>query len=288
MRKLIISVVLAAVVVICIGSVLAPIVNDAREGYDETFTNTGSGNVLVSPITADMTIAYDGTTMTYNGVAASTITSRCCVTFDNGFLYHGSDPTYGKLYVVEGTTYSAVIMSEYTAVFDADDGTVSITGTDTDSNAVSISTTFEWAYIPDSSGKYISVDSNFSRDFKINSVDDLRSIQYVSSGILLTSDGDELKVNGEVQGTLNAELTAVSGYTDLYTIHVENTAADSGLTYTYNSTDYAPHWTILPLSVTAHLTENDGIVNLYGAIVPIVVISLVLAVVAMFVRSKMY
>ena len=286
--KMITMVVLAAVVVICIGSVLGPVVDDAMDGYDETFTNTGSGNVKVSPITSDMTIAYDGSTWTYNGTSR-TLASMCAFIFDNGFMYHGSDPTEGKIFIADSDgVYDTKNFKTYTAIFDKDDKTVEFSGVDSTDANVSYSTTFEWAYIPDTSGTYICVDSNFARTFKINSMNDIHAIEY-NNGVscLFSSVGTTMKVNGVAQGDLHYTTTPVSGYANLSEIHVEKTIANSGLYFTYNGTDYSVHYTILPYSVEAHLLENDAIVSIYAAIIPVVIIAIIVSVAAaIFIRRS--
>lgn len=275
------------VVIALLGGLLAPVVDDALDGYDETFTNTGSGNVKVSPIEEDMTITYDGSTWDYNGTS-KTLASMCAFIFDNGFMYHGSDPTEGKIFIVDSDgVYATKNFKSYTAVFDVIDKSMEFIGVDSTDADVSYSTTFDWAYIPDTDGAYISVDSNFARTFKINDMNDVHTIEY-NNGIstLFSSVGTTMKANGSVAGELNYTTTQVSGYANLYEIHIEKTIANSELYYTYNGTNYSVHYTVLPYSVQAHLQENDGIVNLYAAIVPIVVISLILAVVVVVFRSR--
>ena len=275
------------VAIVLLGGILVPVVNDALDGYDETFTNTGSGNVKVAPIEKDMTITYDGSTWDYNGTS-KTLVSMCAFIFDNGFMYHGSDPTQGKIFIVDSDgVYDTKNFKTYTAIFDKDDKTVEFSGVDSTDANVSYSTTFEWAYVPDTSGTYICVDSNFARTFKINSMNDIHTIEY-NNGVssLFSSVGTTMKVNGVAQGDLHYTTTPVSGYANLSEIHVEKTIANSGLYFTYNGTNYSVHYTVLPYSVEAHLQENDGIVNVYAAIVPIVLVSLILAVVVVVFRSR--
>lgn len=285
MHKLIQASIMAAIGVIIFSSLLVPIIDGAQDGYNETFTNTGAGQVYVTEVKEDTVINYTGTALTINDVNIPAFGSRCSFTSDNAFMYHGGTPGSSKIFAWDGDSYENPTFTEYTATIDVDTKTITIIGL-VDSVETTINCSYNWCYVTAIAGDYISIDSNFSRDFYINSINDIKSVEYNNAGYVFSSNGGVLRVNGVDQGTVNYTTTEINDYTNLEKIHVEKLISNTGLYYTFNNNDYSVHWTIAPYTVQAHLNADDSIIQLFGVIPLIVIFGLIFAVVGAVVYQR--
>ena len=271
--------------IILAGSLLMPVIANAQEGVGPTttFTNTGYGQVYVTEVTEDTTLVYDGTTLTINATDIATFGSRCSFTADTAFMYHGSSGS--KIFAWTGTSYENPSFTEYTATIDVDDKTITVVGM-VDSVETTIECPYTWCYVTAAAGDYLSIDSNFARDYYIRSIDDVKSVEYNNSGFVFSSNGAVLEVNGTEQGTVNYTVQDVSGY-NIQTIHVEKTIANSGLSYTYNDNNYSVHWTIVPYKVTGNELQDLPARELLSVIPILIVVALVVgATGAVFVKRE--
>lgn len=309
MRKIIMASITAVVVIAVLAGTLIPVLDDATATTD-TFTNEGLYRMekitatdsethtmewvkSTDTFTVDGTIIDMGDTSTYSGVSVAIL--------DTGlFRYQPGVRIQSWSTGVGGSQgYSAIALE---IVFSG--GTANITYTEADNTESTSTRSYEWAYILSNDGPYImkgSSDRSYTNaDSEIlgMGLTNLASGDTTVLSILKmdgtpeTVDFSAIYVNGDASVTnpptfsnVNIDKNTVSNYVDLY--QIGGVTATATLNDTDTSISYT--WFVVPYEVSAeravHFTDGENAI--FNAIPVIVIVALLLAVVALVLRSRM-
>lgn len=271
-NKLITLVLTLVIGIIVTGSVLMPVLDNAKEinNPHQDYSNVNANTVSYGAIDNGTDFVYDGSSFTINDVESSK-TSSVAFASDTCFMYFDSG-SVPKLFYVDDSTYSRI--QDITA-FDivVNNGSFSGTVTTSDGNTPIDYTYSTYALCPNSNGNYVLCDANFSHDYTVKSIDQIWTLKYSGANYYFSTIGDAIKVNGVDAGTCTVDATAVEGMVTGYTVTVNKTS-DSDVSYSYNDTTYYPHYVIVPKSVSLELSgyENNATWLNLMSVIPVVVI----------------
>ena len=295
MNNKLIPIVLTLVVgIILAGSVLMPVLGDAQNKTSDTIVNETSGLTFKLDGNDDYLFESAPAYANYkvNGQNAGTssslgtfiITDKCRV-YDNGH--------YFQLYDESGTRSSNINVQNKNIVitYDAADKTFTYT-VYTDLTNATVENTYTYTvenilyYIP--GGDYGAINTSEDSDitYYVNDLSQVIAGGAYTSGDLDTSyfaEGKTVYV-GDTDYTASADAVTskYNGYTDAI--------VGSGYTVTVtdgtNSETFTPYTVFVPLKITAHTSEQNGMIALYGAIPIMVIVALLMVAVGAVARRN--
>lgn len=251
--------------IILTGTVLAPAISDANARMSTvTYSNSVNAVELLDLVDGDeeYTIQFTDGRYTLDGVPIYS----CNIYTDHGYFFVSSAGINGQY--VNG----AIATTQATRVTATDDAhTISLTSNEivlTDSTDTSTTVAVEWAYITDDEGQWAVVQGDHVYTEEIES---LLYIKVFNSRLLAVMEG-------------NTAYYRTYTYSDFLDVtDLPNGGYEVAMPLVITD-EWTSERVIAPLSFTVKVTsEYDG---LLGAIVPMVVISLVLATVGAVIMSR--
>lgn len=250
--------------VILAGSMLAPVVADART-TTSTEVNYTNESTLFKMASAEetVTISLVSGTVTLNGAEVTHTTNSNILLSDafsvDQFLYQGNWLT--RAWYKDSTTLSYPTAFNLTFENGTVTGTVTSGGTTND-----INDTYTYLYYADASGNLTQISSAVREDIYVNSTNDiiLAGLYYTGSNSTTYSyiDGN-FELDGEYTGSVDFDTESVG--IDVVKV--------TGITVTIGEETFTPYRFLVPAEVTGH-TETS-ISSLLG-VIPIMVIVAIL------------
>lgn len=266
-NKIIVSTVLVAVVIILTATVLMPVLKDAQDGlYEETkYSNiSGENQIHLSPVNAE-------TSNTLNVTATNIVT-------DKGTIEYWSDTTYSNVVLLTDSIYVLVTgagaisvitasgtttpTTSFTAVVSAGEITYSIDGAD------SVTKTYKAGYVADPNGSHVSCPTSQTRYF-----DSQNFAQCRADGGAFYAYIDGVAYKDSADFTMNVNSSVVADTDDQVSTL---TSINYTTSKTLNST------CVMENDAEYRYTTSPALVDLLGAIAPIVIIAIVVAAIGVF------
>lgn len=258
--------------VILAGSLLMPVLTDAQNEFNPTYSNVNDGALELDVVTS-ATISKDAGVadkVTINDEEVSLTTSANAIVFTDSFVINARTTNF---YVI--TSSSATNVSASTA-FTAtiSEGTITYkigTGSET---TVSYSGT---VLVASTEGEYTNIASGTAY------TDDLNKVYgwSWSGNKLYTTAGTETTISGTPGALTDLADTKNDAYDSLYTLNIANVKMDSGVT------NVAPVTVILPTTFTAQMNGSGAAAaTLIGALPILVILGLVVAATTLVIRNK--
>lgn len=291
--KMIIGTITLAISIILVGSVLAPIIADSQDSLLETKTNTGT--VLLSPVSGahsgTITIVDSKIVFTIDGNALTQTMDadkRHAAAIGNNFMI-GATGSNIALDYWNGTNAGHVTTNVESASFEiAADKTVTLKYTVSGNESTINVPANDWIFIADDNGTYIEDDQYYGGSSYVTDLDQL----YAGSWTFVNSyqfgmHNKSVTVNGT---TIDPEDVIIDTEEDGGFIKVNYGYTESKTYFTFDAagTDKTANvfCVIVPHTVQYLPDSSKPINSLYGAIIPIVIVSLVVAAIAIFIRSR--
>lgn len=284
-KKMITTVVLAAVAIILVGSFLMPIITDYDDDVKIVKNNTTTR--LASAIDGEHTMTYDATTKAVV-LDGETVTPS----FNRGLLF---TDLFNLLYQIGSPTvvqlYSSTNLST-TFITIEDNLTVTINGHNINVAYGTESLDFEceWGYILDADGEFAMFQLwNNKQTIYVNSVD-----QICGANILVTTHDWFSYTGADVSLLSGTDLTAdvttgtVAGTDDIVSIEIGANGTGYMFDVDNNGTPYTVHpWiAIVPLEVTGYSDTNKSILPIMYSIPAMVILGILVSAAAIFLRSR--
>lgn len=296
MKNKLIPIVMTLVVgIILAGSVLIPVLRDAQNNTSDIITNETSGlpfkldgnddyEVVTAPSASDWTL--NGEKYNFNTVSDTfIITDQCRVVKNGGYL---------QLFDATGIRISnlATSTNKFVITYDASEKEFSVVTYPSYDEGETAANTYTYTvanilyFIP--GGDYGAINTGGDPDVTYY-VNDLS--QVIAGGAYTTGDLDTAYFAegttvyvGDADYTASGEAVTskYNGYTD----------AIVGSSYTITVTDgeasetFTPYTVFVPLKITAHTSEQNGMIALYGAIPIMVIIALLMVAVGVVARRN--
>lgn len=272
MNKLLTLTITTAIAVVVLATVLMPVLQDYEDGVTKTYSNVGA---KASAISEDVTITYDGTTVTVGG---DSFPGHVPMMSDAASLIFNSGKTNLTLILFGVAAYPN--LTALTLAFDVSEKTATgtyTTTTVTTETAVSFTWT-DWCFVYDADGDYVTnyyTSSSVNTPVYFSDINEVHAFYRTSSEYYLF---DGTSVTGTETGTADLDATAVSGVEDVS--YFNQRYNFSGLSYTNESstTIYAPY-VCAKATVSGMSEADDRYVNLF-AVIPVMIIMAILVGVA--------
>ena len=280
-NKLIPIVITLVVGIILAGSVLMPVLNDAKKtiGDEVTYTNGTIGTYRLAETDEDLTITMtkgSGTwTIDINGDSFQTTNDG------NLNLLYSDAIVITKNNSGDGLTinYNGVASTNSTTkeiIFS--DGTVKFDEVVNDTHTTYYEGAYSWVYLPDTTGIY--VNHTGTEAFYVKSIDDV-----IMGGAYISGENDcqysfhdgELKTTWEGETSITYDMELVDGTTDIYKV--------SNVLIHIGDESFTPYRYLTPASVTGHEASGASY-SLLGAIPVMVIVALIMGAVAMIVVKR--
>lgn len=287
------SIVMIAVAIICVATILVPVISDATDNAVVKYNNPISTYAEANDdFTANVELTESGYTWTVNGVAQTTVTSVSdnLITSDTfllGFL-EGEGVLFFSAYY-EGSVHILVVKS---GEFSYTDQVLTFSITDTTDGVHTASAPIEWLYYAADNGKYTSITATTDTEVYLNNLNQLKGAHWIRSASGFYSlTGTEVKygygvidplltAEGSVQttdlrgGVIKVTLDPATGYTF--------TADLSGTDTEVTATNF-----VVPIEVVGEKIPGGLSAASLLAVLPILVIlAIVLGAMGIIVRSK--
>jgi hypothetical protein len=281
------------VAIVLIAGVLMPVINDVNDPVVATYSNqmTNSVRATLVDTSEDVKLSYDASVSTTNIVVNETTSIDCGGVF--GFLTDTASISMGasKVWISanDGVYSRYNTVTSFVANFDDGVMTASIYDTNTGTDEITVTANYNYLYIPDLNGNYVMIDGSGGKTVYINSDDDVAGVTFGNSS-MFTVKGDVSKYLDLTTGTVAYTKTAVEGSDDTYTISITQSGGDIAATYDDENgvSRTANVWKIaVPLTIVAHNEETGGYHDILSVIPVIVILSLLVAVVALVFRSRL-
>lgn len=276
------------------GSVLAPVIADSQDALLEKKTNTGTVLLSLAEGAHDGTVTIESDTIVFtvdDKVLTQTLDAahRRAVAIGNNFMI-GASSSNIVLDYWNGTNAGHVTSNVTSASFEiAADKTVTlkytVSGTETTINVPEN----DWIFIADDAGTYVESDAYYGGSSYLTSLDQFYA-------------GSWTFVNNYQFGMHNTDVTVNGTAVDPEDVIIDTEADGGFIKVNYAYTESKTYFTfddagtdktvnvfnvIVPKSVQYLPDGNKSIDSLYGAILPMMIISLVLmAAGAIFIRSR--
>lgn len=293
MAKIVKIIIGATIAIILLATILVPTINDANEGFTNTFTNTHSSNpplkVVHDPDVTSFTIEYTpGNAYVSIGTTQFTISAYDGSMFwcDKGYVLLSTNSSladyyYGRVVCSTGSIAGTSATTKLTVTCSGDDVTVTRVAADPDDNVVYTWSDCDWIAYPDANGTHTTYQKNGGA-FKVNSINDILGCMYVSTGStgLVSFEGSTAKTTGSTTYTMVLEATQTAGYDDLYDVasgakyHIDTAELKNA-----DDTPIIPFNYLIPISVTATTVVNDGIISIMAVIPVMIIMAIILSVV---------
>lgn len=282
MVKWITTAVMAAVVIIMVGALLVPVINDFVDDSTATYTNSTS-NTATQIGSDDVTIVLSSGTLTVNSTPV-TVTAGPILLSDTLVIVFN-----GTVYNAFGTASSAGAqiqnMIAFTATVDISESSVSVTDITLSGNTSGSNKTFDdysWLYHVATEGANNLVNAtSTAKAYYMNADNQIRGALY-ASGNYYTNVGSTLFKNAaeDSTDTLTFSATDVADVDDVRSITVTNSASSSGLALNYNSgaNNASINWIVVPHEVSGDVPTIAPARGILLAIPVLVIIALVVGV----------
>lgn len=294
MKTNILTLVITLVVgIVLTGALLAPVLSDSQEALYEKETNTGT--ILLNPVEE----AHTGSIALVDGVATFTIdgnaltqtidtTKRHAAAIGNNFMIGATGNNIAIDYW-DGTNAGHVTTGVESASFEiAADKTVTLKYTVSGNETTINVPENDWIFVANDNGTYIESAEYYGGSAYVTDLNQFYSGSWTFvSGYQYGMHNTEVTVNGV---TIDPEdvvidTEAVGGFTK---VNYSFTDAKTYFTFDANGTDKSVNVfvVIVPKTVQYMPESNQPINSIYGAILPIVIVSLVMVAIGAVVRSR--
>lgn len=294
MKTNILTLVITLVVgIILTGALLAPVLSDSQEALYEKETNTGT--ILLNPVEEEHT----GSIALVDGVATFTIdgnaltqtidtTKRHAAAIGNNFMIGATGNNIAIDYW-DGTAAKHVTTGVESASFEiAADKTVTLKYTISETETTVNVPANNWIFVANDNGTYIESDEYYGGSAYLNNLDQLYAGSWTfTNNYQFGMHNTEVTVNGTTIDPANVVIDAVNenGF-----IKVNYSFTESKTYFTFDAagtTKTANVFTVIVPATVQYMPEsNQPIEALYGAILPIVIVSLVMVAIGAIVRSR--
>lgn len=278
--SMIVAIVMTSVVIILAGALLVPVVNDTST--DTTYSNTLDGsttyvNKLVDPTDASITINIDPTNslININGKDYPIDSSHAAIIMmDGGYFRFWDNSGFKTGYAGGGVTSQAT---------NSDSGTITIQNGTVEYTAGEVSLTWQssdFVLLPDANGTYYVRYAAQGPQY-INDIDDIY-VASIANNKLVWGNGDTLTDGTNTyEAVLTSDVVQTSGTVDVYTLPTMKSyrMMDSG-------SGYYPAFVCVPVEVDGTTEGWENISNLLSVIPVMVVVSAVIAAVAIFLKRE--
>lgn len=284
-NKLIPTIVLSAVVVILIGSLLIPIIDDYSDDTKVEHNNTGYALTKMTDV-SDLTVTYEYSTkeLSKDGEVAYTLTSGFVpLVITDKFVMVGSISADNTM--INGTDGKATnITNDVSIVFSDGDATVTYGTTERSFTDIG------WCFVVDPAGDYgVASKAASVGTVYYNNIDQL----YGSNWIDTTSEwfsfnGTNVKVGGETIQASVTEHTVTDAADIFYTTIGGGSTGEYYFTVDNNGTDYDvhPRFYVCPITVEGHSESILANLGLLFVIPVILIAAMIVAVVVVAFKNK--
>ena len=271
----------AMVVIVVLGGVLIPVLDDYDKSVTETYTNTGSRS---SPITESTAIAYDGSKVTVNSNEFSGHVSLMC---DKGYISFNSGKTALSVVALGVGSYDVLTSLDVTV----NPETKTLSGTYTNSNhtsPTSISITWtDWCYVYDPNGLYVMnyyTSSSVYTPVYYNDIDEVHAIHSSNGGHQYTWSGKTVTLPDSTTATAGLDEQDISGISDA---HYFNTRYNSsGLSYETGGSTYYPPYICAKATVEAMTDADERNMEILSVIPALVIVAIISGIIVAIYRSR--
>lgn len=288
--SLIIGIVVVSVAIILTATVLVPVLDDAKKGYEtESFDNPsgfGSEKVTDAAISVDVSTS----TLTMDGESWAVSGGKIPMFMAENYLFQINSGSLGSNDLVYCDENGPVRVTVKEMELALSNKTITLNYTDSDDNEVSTTIPCNWAY------KVTGVDSakyqlynlyGTSKAVYYHSVTDFAAVGYTMSGSAISkvysaSNGDATVNNVDTTIQING-FTEVSGYNQVYS---GNITYNNGFGIVDGDSTAYPWFVALPSAVIGYVEPDDGYSSLLSAIPVIMIVAILLAVVGVFVSRR--
>ena len=295
----------AFIVVVVLGAVLMPVLDDATTTEDK-FTNEGYFKVSTYDISSSDTllIKWDHTApnqMTVNGEVVALPTATDSVTYtvvgtsDNTLLRYQNNPSSTVMQAYGGANWSCSTTNGYDMTFSITGSTATITSTQNVNSPTTLTLTGT-VYYANVTGDYVMKKSNVSAYLNGDS-----DVYGIGTSVISGTGGKVTKLSGSIDdgftgavvyptsgytsGDVTATYSQVSDHLDLYSLEkctwvvTDSNSVETTITYSYF---------IVPSEVTAersvHLSANENAILL--VIPALVIIAILIGILAVAFRMR--
>ena len=291
----------AFVVVVVIGSVLIPVLDDAKDDEKTVFNNNYNrySRLLDSDIDSfSMTITWNVTTTTayvtvgdesYNYAMSSSRVPLICT--EEGMLNANKVNSRGVL-TYSGSA-SSINITDSPITIEVASGTVTLTDGASTPNVYTWDVG-SWLFYPDNDGNYTAMNTTSDKDTEIylNSIDDLYFATVINTDSLgfVSGHGATCKFFNQTDTptyAMNLVSSQLAGYTDVITTTIGSYTVSEDAGTNTDGTPFNPFITMVPRAVDGHTSQDNSIIAIYEVIPALVIIALVVGVIALVFRSKM-
>lgn len=311
-NKLVMISIAAVIGIIVLGSVLMPILDDAKEtaGAEIVKTNTGTGHTFKEMVSGDVLRCdsdYNSgsrvNTWTLNGEPVLN-EGMPSLTWDWGIVsdvYYlnvndSSNASVGSGSSItdtpgSATYYSAAVASVPIRAFTwtmGDNGVLTIVRYDGDTASTPTEYECTWAYVVSTveDGAYMSAQATTNSYFaKLDSKDVILAGNYTTgdfdTGYYYGKDGVLTVLNSSYTGTVNFTQDLTDGTTDIYDTKLTVTITDGT-----DSEEFSPYRALVPYQVSGHESSGSAY-QIYGAIPVLIVAAILLGIAGLVIRSRM-
>lgn len=267
-NKVISYAVLATVVVLMVGSLLVPIIQDMTDDHTTTYYNSPAGNLIYSLDSDDHTFSYvaGDTVIDVDGVDY-TLGSTCVYIMSDGVIILASSNGV-TLYNGATKVISNDATKDVTVAFS--NGAASITyGENTYAN------TYTWLFTPDEDGDYVNVGITSSSQVYYSDFTKLALAQVLSSKLGILKDGT---------ATLGGEAATFSGTSK------NQTGTDGAVKYyegavtiSDGTSTISPSYIFAEKQIT-YVDESDGTLGLIAALPVLVLVVVIVGAIGLIQR----
>lgn len=284
--KLVGIVVLAAVSVILIGSVLMPVITDYDDDVKVVKNNTTSR--LAALIGEDdHVITYTASTkaLTIDGNDVTPTINRGVLYTDLFNILYQTIETNPLEFYNSDTKSRVVVTNDFTATVEGKNVNIKYGTYEHDFEC-------SWLYMMDDNGTYGMFNLyNVNTTIYVNSINDL----YGSNVLVTTSDwfsyvGDKVSLVSGTETTATVTTTEVTGTKDIVAINVGGNGTGYAFEVDNSGTPYTVHpWIVIaPIEVTGYSETNNAVVPLLYALPVLLIVAIIVGVLALVYRSRMY
>lgn len=260
-------IVMAAIAIILVGSLMMPVITDAIDGEQDTFTN---GTDYAEYYSGDCTIVVTPTSVTFNGEALTLASYKTYVSGDSMTIISSA----GTISILcQNTSKITVNNSSITYTITVEDGTATINNGTTDV------ATFDCnGFYMHSSTPTAKVFQDWGRGIYYNSLADVFSTTLNGTAYCAMSGG-KVYINGTEADSfsITSGTAAASGYDNLNLSSGAVVVACSLGSNSYNTTYYTAVCDANVSATVSGTVETGAIAMLLLAIPPMIIIAIVVA-----------
>jgi len=279
------------VAIICLASIMMPVIDDFNKSNHETYTYESQNGYLAASIggasetlTADLSLSSNTYTVLVNDVDVTALIpandNQPILMWSKGYIQvSGTNGTNGvlKAYFHDDTSDLNKVIGNASKIQVSTAGgilTAIFTVSDTDTTYTS---GYDWIGYADTDGTQKMILRDNNKPVYFTDLNQIYVAGYTSNSVV-TSVGEEVTVIGSVTGTLDITDTALG--------NGAYSALPTDIDYTIGSSAWNPLYLIVPGEISVQIEGTEAYTSLVGAIPVLIIISIVMAAVAMVVRTK--